>query len=182
MAVIAPFVPLILSGLSTAAGAVGTGMQFAAQGAAGDAARKEAEHNARISEVAAKDAEARGEIEAAKSRMMGTRVVAEQRAAYGASGVDVDSGTPLDVAAETRANSELDALTAKVNAAREAWGYRNKAQGILREGAATASAAAQSQLGTFLAGAGDLAKNVVGTYRTGKEVPDEAWKRLWGSK
>jgi len=38
------------------------------------------------------------------------RLMGAQRAAYAKSGVDVGSGTPLDVLAETAAESELEAL------------------------------------------------------------------------
>jgi hypothetical protein len=48
------------------------------------------------------------------------------RAAAGASGLDVNDGSPVRLAGDTAALGELDALTIRNNAARSAFGYRVK--------------------------------------------------------
>lgn len=47
----------------------------------------------------------------------------KQRAAFAASGVDVNRGTPEEVQESTLAMGELDAATILANAERKAWGY-----------------------------------------------------------
>jgi hypothetical protein len=52
----------------------------------------------------------------------------DQRAAYGASGVVVDSGSTLDVVADTAAMGAIDAMTIIRNSEREAWSLRQQSQ------------------------------------------------------
>ena len=88
----------------------------------------QARRNAVLSEYAARDAEQRGAVEAGQILSKGTQVIAEGRVATEASGIELDSPVAQNVATTTRAYSTLDALTAKSNAAREAWGYRMEGQ------------------------------------------------------
>lgn len=89
---------------------------------------EQARLNAIRAEYAAKDAEARGSVEAANITSKGTQTIASGRVATAASGIELDSPTALNVASTTRAYSALDALTARANAAREAYGYRQQGQ------------------------------------------------------
>lgn len=56
------------------------------------------------------------------------RQIGSMVAAYGASGVQVDSGSPLDVLADSAMMAELDRLTIGYNAELEARNYRTQAQ------------------------------------------------------
>jgi hypothetical protein len=56
-------------------------------------------------------------------------VIGTQRAEFAAQGVDVGSGSAVDVQKDTAYQGEIDALTLRTNAAREAWGYTVEAQG-----------------------------------------------------
>jgi hypothetical protein len=89
---------------------------------------EQARRNAILSEYAAKDAEARGAAEAAAITSKGTQTIASARVATAASGIELDSPTAMNVVSTTRAYSALDALMAKSNAAREAWGYRQEGE------------------------------------------------------
>jgi hypothetical protein len=75
-------------------------------------------------------------------------LIGAQRAAYAAHGVDVNVGSPVDVQASTAKLGELDALTIRNNAAREAYGYK------IEEGNASGEAAlfGQQSSGDSLAG------------------------------
>lgn len=88
------------------------------------AKQKEAENNRLQANEAAADALARGAIEASQMRMRGSAITSKQRVAYAVSGVDSTVGTPAQVMADTRAMSELDAMTIENNAAREAYGFK----------------------------------------------------------
>ncbi len=95
-----------------------------AQRAQGEFQRSQYELNARYSELQAKDAERRGTLAANRKRLEGRQVQGAQRAALAAQGLDVNSGTAAIVQGETQTLSELDAITIKNNAFREAWGHR----------------------------------------------------------
>lgn len=82
------------------------------------------------------DALARGSWAAGQQRQEGSRVVAEQKVAYEASGVDSTVGTAQQVSDGTRMMSELNAATVMNNARREALGHSEAAQQYRDEWAA----------------------------------------------
>lgn len=97
---------------------------------AGRSARQAGEYNATVAENQAKaeewaghDAAVRGADRAAQRIEMGRKVAGSQVAAFGAAGVDVTTGSPLDLLTETAGFGELDALTEINNARREQYGH-----------------------------------------------------------
>lgn len=105
--------------------------------------RKLADQNAEIQAEAAQDAVRRGKNEADKRRIQTAHIIGSQRAAQGASGVQINSGSPLDVQVGTAAVGEEEAILIESNAAREAYGFRvsgfnAKAQGKLDQAKANA--------------------------------------------
>lgn len=82
-----------------------------------------ADQNAVLDEQQGRDATARGEETAGRIGLGARQLVGSQRAAQAAQGLDVNTGTPATLQDETQALSEFDKLTARNNAAREAWGY-----------------------------------------------------------
>lgn len=117
----------------------------------------EAEENEKVANDAAADAIARGEVESGKARREGTQLIAKQRVAYATSGIDGTSGTAAQVAAESRAMSELDAQTLRNNAMREAWGFKQKAKQIRRQESFDKAGDTARAVGTVLTGAGKVA-------------------------
>ena len=99
---------------------------------------KLAQRNASIAEMQAQDAERRGSVEEDRFRRQQSLLMGEQVSMLAASGVEVDSGSPLQILADTAEATEIDARTIRYNAAMEAWNYRNQAD----------SYTAQSQLAT----------------------------------
>ena len=91
---------------------------------AGDYNSAVARNNEIIANRQAEDAIKRGDIAADEQRRKVARIGGAQKAAIGASGVALDSGTALDIFGDTAAFGELDALTIKSNATREAYGYQ----------------------------------------------------------
>lgn len=101
---------------------------------AGEAEQRSAEsqaqlsdYNGAIADLQARDATARGELEASKFRSRTRVLIGEQRAGIAAGNIDVGFGSAIDVQADAALLGELDALTVRTNAAREAWGYRVEA-------------------------------------------------------
>lgn len=86
-----------------------------------------ADREAKVNDAQAVDAIERGEQEESRHRQKMSILKGQQRATQGASGFLVDSGSALDVLADTAEQAELDALAIRRNAELEAWGYRTGA-------------------------------------------------------
>jgi len=100
-----------------------------------------ARNNAIIADRMAEDRLAKGRQEERNFRKQLSQLKGKQRSIYAGSGVVVDEDTPLDVLGETAELGELDAMTIKSNAEREAYGF--KVQGMnfrAQEGLYTATA------------------------------------------
>jgi hypothetical protein len=119
-----------------------------------------AEQNAGIADQAAADAIARGEFQEGRIKLAGSSFASKQKVALASSGVDAQSGSAVDALSNTAGLSALDALMARSNATREAWGY--KVQGAqFRRQAAVARATGKAQAAGAIFGA------VVGSARAG---------------
>jgi hypothetical protein len=109
-------------------------------------------YNAGISRMQSEDAKLRGETSAMQRGSSARSMVGSQRAALGAQGIDVSSGSALDVQVDTGKIAEMDIVTIRNNAAREAWGFDVQAQDYEnRAGMASASASNRSRT-TLLTG------------------------------
>lgn len=113
--------------LSTASDAIGALFQS-------NAAAQSAKYNSEVDKVNASVArqnavyagaagEAQTYTQGLKSREVGGAIKANQAA----SGIDVNKGSAVDVQASQEAVGQLDAMTIRSNAAREAYGYETKA-------------------------------------------------------
>lgn len=124
--------------------AAGTAIQATGQIKAGNAAKRQgeaeqraaeseaqlSEYNAQVAALQAKDALERGVEEAGKFRAQVRGLIGSQRAGFASGNIDVGVGSAVDVQADTARLGELDALTIKTNAAREAWGYQVQAEDL----------------------------------------------------
>lgn len=102
------------------------------------------EQNAGFSEQQAKDSIAIGEDQASRHKAAVRGLIGSQRVAAAASGIAIDSGSALDLQEEAAGLGELDLLTIRQNAKREAWGYKVQASNY-RGQAAMARAGAKGQ-------------------------------------
>lgn len=114
-----------VAAVTAAAGAVTSGI--ASSNAASYSAQV-AQNNATIASQNAAYATQAGQVKEQASRMKTAGVIGQQKAIQGASGLDVGSGSNLDVRNSTADLGELDALTIRNNAAREAYGYQTTGQ------------------------------------------------------
>ena len=81
-------------------------------------------NNAKIAEWQAKDAEQRGTEEERRRRILTGQQKGSQRVAFAANGIDLGSDNVAETLADTNMIGEMDALTIRSNAKREAYGYR----------------------------------------------------------
>ncbi|QND53459.1 hypothetical protein HB779_17360 [Phyllobacterium sp. 628] len=146
---------------STLLGAAGQMQQAQASASASKYNAQVADMNAQLSDRRAKDALERGAQEEQKKRQEVARINGAQTAAMAANGVDLTFGSPLDTLVDTATLGELDALTIRTNANREAYDYRvdavNKRAGATLNRMEAKSAVAGGYLGaagTVLTGAG----------------------------
>lgn len=126
--------------------AIGTGVSAYGQLKSGSETNKMFQRNAQFAEYQAQDAEARGKIDERKMRQLTEKTIGAQRAGLAGQGVDVNTGSALDVQADAAYLGELDALTIRTNAAKEAWGYRTQSQNLIQRGK---NAKREGELGAF---------------------------------
>jgi hypothetical protein len=118
------------------------------------------DYNAQVAQVQAQDAIARGGEKESTFRSQVRGVIGSQRAGFAGANVDVGYGSAADVQADAAFLGELDALTIRNNAAREAWGYKVQAEdlrqraAISRQGGQMAAAAGSAAATSAYIGAG----------------------------
>lgn len=125
-----------------------------------DAQSKAAKFNAEVAgvnqQIANQNAEfagAAGEQQAAQQEMKTRAEVGSIKANQAAGGVDVNSGSAVDVRSSAAALGELNAITIRSQAARTAYGYQNQAESYgAQQGLETSQAAAAQTAGAINAG------------------------------
>lgn len=115
---------LAMGAVSTAMSAYGAQQQANAQAQAAQYQAQVALNNQKIAGQYAQQAIADGENKVAAKQEQTSQMIGAQRAAMAANGVQLDSGSPLRLQEDTAKLGNVDALTIRNNAAREAYGYQ----------------------------------------------------------
>ena len=115
------------------------------------------EGNALTAESAAADAIARSGISGTNARGRGSQIIGHQKAAYAAGNASVGSGSAVQAEAQTRYFSDMDEIIIRNNAAREAMGYRIKANLFRTEGTLAAEGATNDAAANLIGGFGQVA-------------------------
>jgi hypothetical protein len=163
--------PTTIAMASLAITAIGAGTQAYGQKQAGEAAAELGEYNqqvaannAKYSEAMAQDALQRGDLTASRQRERTAQEIAQQTVAAAGNGVDVNTGSIVDLTSDTARYGELDRLTILNNAQREAFGNRVRGANFesegnvaYQEGQYAKSAGTTAAFGTALSGAGNVA-------------------------
>lgn len=139
--------------------------QVASQQQQAKAITSQSDFDAKLAKLNADDAIARWAAAASRHQMQVRGLIGSQRAALAAQGLDVSSGTALDLQDESAYFGELDAQTIRNNAAREAYGIQTNS--IFSQLAArnTARNLRAQSFDTLLTGAG----KTYGIFRAAKE-------------
>ena len=123
--------------VTAALAAINAGASLYGGYAAGETAKAESEAqaqameaNAKTAEIQAHDSVERGGQEELKLRRQMAQTRGTQRSMMAAQGVDINSGSALDVQNASIAEGEHDAEVIRFNAARQRWGYINQAQNL----------------------------------------------------
>ena len=112
--------------------------------------------SAAMERLKAKDVVERGYQAEGLTRTKGTQDVAKNEVAVAASPIEM-SGSPLKALADVRMMSELDALTIRNNAARQAWGHELQAVQYEQSAKAKRKQGQLAGLSSFLGTAGSVA-------------------------
>ena len=111
---------------STAISAVGAANQAQAQSNAANYNAAVAAENQQIANTSAQQAAAAGEAKAEQAALETRAKVGGIKAQQAASNIDVNSGSAVDVRSSADQLGELNALTVRSNAAKQAWGYQTQ--------------------------------------------------------
>ncbi len=120
--------PATIAIAALAMSAVGTGVSALGQYRQGQATEAAQEYNAKVSEANAEAIKAKAAYEEDISRDKLKRLMGTQRALYGKAGVDISSGSPLLVLADTAAQGEKEALAIRYGGDVEATQQKNQAR------------------------------------------------------
>jgi len=155
----------IIASIATAAIGTAVSVVGAVQAAAArsNAARFQAQvaaNNIILSQRAAEDARKRGDVEANLRRTRSRLEQGKIRASLAGAGVQVDTGSALQTVEDAAAFGELDALTIRSNAEREALGFEAEGASFSAQAAASLAAARQARIGGAFTAAGTLASGV----------------------
>lgn len=113
--------PTTLTIMAMAATAVSGIYAGNAAKAQGEYQNQVAKQNATLENQRAEQAQLRGSIEEENHRAKVRQMIGAQRAGLAANGLDLSSGTALDLVSDTAAFGEEDALMLRFNAMQEAW-------------------------------------------------------------
>lgn len=137
----------------------------------GEFSRQQAERNARLAEQQAEQAEQQGEKEANIHRQKVRALVGSQRAAQAAQGIDVGSGSALELQEQTTAFGEQDATQIRLNAYRQAFGFREQGRQERAQGQFDYAASRNEARNTLLTGglqAAGQGLQAYGAYQSSK--------------
>lgn len=140
-----------------------------------DAMAGAARYNAAIAQQNASTAMQQGEAVVQSEQRSAARKMGAAIAAYGASGVQVDSGSPVDVLADSARLAELDKLTTRYNYALRAVGFQNQATLDLSEAQNDTTAGVLSMLSAAAGGYADYqskSDSSKSPYYPGIQIPN----------
>ncbi len=130
----------------------------AAQAASANYSAQVAANNAAIAEQNAQHAEAAGRAQAEAVSLKGAQTSARIKVAQAASGIDVNTGSAVDVQESQGEKNTLDTETVMSNAELQAYGYRTQGTGYTAQSALDTATAEQAPIGASFAASGDYLK------------------------
>ncbi len=150
--------------------ALGTFTSAQAQQQQGQARMQVARYNAGVQEQRADQLEAEAEARAAIQGRAGARGLASIKAAYGASGVDVNEGTPLEVMSDAAAELELQKQMILYGGKVGAYNARVQGNIDLMMGAYGEQAANTGAMSTLLTGGTRIAQQAYNVFGSQKGI------------
>lgn len=148
--------PVSLTVISMAATAASSIVSGVGQYQSGQYQAAVARNNAIIAEQNAQFALQKGQVEAENQNYKTRAIIGQQKANEAAAGIDVNSGSALEVRSSTAELGHLDALTILNNAAAQAAGYRAQKMNFEAESALDKSKAGYGLASSLIGGGASL--------------------------
>lgn len=145
---------------SAGVGAVGAIQQGNAAAASANYQAKVNQNNAILAERNAEDARKRADVGVEDHRRQVAALKGRQTALMAANGLDVTSGSPLAILADTAQMGELDAVTIRNNGEREALGYESQGMNFRAESQLNRMNAKSSKQAGMIGAAGAVVSGV----------------------
>lgn len=146
----------VFSIVSGVVGAVGSIMQGQSQSEMYNYQAQVERNNAQIAKQNAVFATEIGESQATQQGMKTRAIVGAEKAGQAASGIDVNTGSAVDVRASTAQLGELNALTIRSNAARQAYGYQVQSTSDIAQADLDTFAASNAKTAGYFGAVGSL--------------------------
>src|SRR6185369_5506195 len=140
------------AGASTSLGTLATGLQVAGQVAGGIGGLQQGMFAAKVARRNAESTRMAGQAEESASRLKYGALKAEQKAAFAANGISVDSTSVDKTLASTQTISDMDAALIHYNAALKAYGYDQEAEMAKAAGRGALVSGLFGAAGSFLGG------------------------------
>lgn len=139
-------------------GAIGAGtlMGAVSQLQAGFASEKANKYNAKVMEANAQAAERAANYKAQILQRQHRQLMGHQRAMYSKAGVDLGSGSPLDVLTEDAGLMAEDVFMTRYQGEVEATGFRNQARAYRQQGKNAKMGGIFGTIGTLVGGLGSM--------------------------
>lgn len=150
----------VIGGAVTAGGTLESGF---ATSRADNYSAEVAANNAAIAGENAKYATEAGQSAATTQSLKGASQIGKIATGQAASGVDVNTGSAVDVQASQRGVNKLDTENVVANAGLTAYGYRTQAANFVAQSALDKAAASQAVTGAEIGAAGSLLSSAGGT-------------------
>ena len=135
-----------------------------------------ASNNEQIAQQNAQLASAAGEAQVEQSGIKTRAAVGAIEAAQGASNIDVNSGSAVDVRASASELGQLDALTIRSNAEKQVYGYETQATAFAGQAALSAAQASQAPEAGAFSAVGSVLSGVTGAAKI-----YQGWQQVGGS-
>jgi hypothetical protein len=168
-----PTTATVLAATSAAASLAGTGLAIYSAQQQADFREKEAEYQQQMAErqqaIAMQQAQMardQAQVDVGTERFKTRAAIGALRAHAAANGVDLASGSPLDLQADLASQGELKAETILNNGERQAWGFENQAVNALGKGYLDAASSRQKGFESGLSAIGSalsMAERLPGT-------------------
>ena len=153
------FDPVSLGVIGAVVSAGGTMMNGLAQSKAANYQAQVASNNAKIAEQNAIHAEQAGAQATEAQSKKGAAQQAAIKGAIAANGVDVNSGSAVDVQESAREQSKLDTLNQDHNTQLQVYGYRTQETGYNAQAELDKATAEQAPIGAAIGATGGLLSN-----------------------
>ena len=163
MGVALPFLAAASMGMS----ALGQIQQGKAAAASAKYNAQVAENNAVVARQNAAFAGAEGNANAERQGMKTRAAVGAMKAAQAANGIDVNSGSAVDVRSSAAELGQLDAITIRSNAARRAYGFETEAVNDQAQAALDRAGGKAAQKASYIGAASTILGGAVKGYNDG---------------